>query len=124
MSKKKRLSEEAFSWVQDTTGKAEESEPVIEPPPAPGKTKAVSKPSRQRFIFVEYDKKDGRIVATHETLREAGKVTSKPWTNLPKDRAAARIALTDELSDKELIEIHNNYKVVISNKKPALVPKD
>jgi hypothetical protein len=124
MSKKKRLSEDAFSWIQDTTEKAEKPKPAKKPRARSGKTQAATESTAKRFIFIEYDKNDGHIVATHEILREADELTSKPWTNISEDKAAVRIALTEELSEKELIDIHHNYKIVISNKKPTLVPKD
>jgi hypothetical protein len=124
MTKKKRISEDAFSWVQDTTEKPEEPKPAEEAPPKKKKSGAVPESTRQRAIFVEYVKKDGRIVATHEIFRETDETTPHPWTTIPKDRAAARIVLSGELLDKGLIYIHQNYKVVISNKKPTLVPKE
>ena len=137
-----------FSWVQDTTGKAKKPksakkspakrrkaqatpEPVA-PEPAPPELDATEldatepdadESASQRFIFVKYDKNDGRIVATHEIHHKAGELTDNPWTSLPENRAAARVALTGELADKDLSDIHSNYKVVISNRKLKLVLK-
>jgi len=135
---KKRLSKDAFSWVQNTAEQGEEPKPAKEEPkPAKeaspksakksparaAKTKAVPESERRRSIFVEYAKKDGQIIATHEIFRETDETVTHPWTTIPKDRAVARIVLSEELLDKKLIDIHRNYKVVISNKQPALVPK-
>jgi hypothetical protein len=145
---KKRLSKDAFSWVQNTAAQGEEPKPAkktlriseqsekpkpakkASPRPAKkaparaAKPGAVPESGRQRSIFVEYDKKDGQIIATHEVFRQTDKTTAHPWTTIPKDRAVARIVLSEELLDKKLIDIHRNYKVVISNRKPALVPKE
>jgi hypothetical protein len=121
---KKRLSKDAFSWVQNTTEQGEEPNPAKKATPKPVKQKTASKSDRRRSIFVEYVKKDGQIIATHEIFRETDKTTAHPWTTIPKDRAVARIVLSEELLDKKLIDIHRNYKVVISNRKPTLVPKE
>lgn len=121
---KKRLSKDAFSWVQNTTEQGEEPKPAKKASPKPAKQTTARKSDRRRSIFVEYMKKDGQIIATHEIFRETDEATTHPWTTIPKDRAVARIVLNSELLDKKLIDIHRDYKVVISNKKPALVPKE
>src|SRR5262245_61207698 len=123
MSKKKRLSDDAFSWVQNTAEKAEQPKPAKKASPRQEKPETVAPSARQRSIFVKYDKKDGRIVATHEDFRETDEAASHPWITIPRDKAVARIVLSEELLAEDLIEIHRNYKVVISNKKPTLVPK-
>ena len=128
---KKRLSKDAFSWVQNTTEQDEEPKPAKKASPksakkAPAraaKPKAVPESEPGRSIFVVYAKKDGQIIATHEIFRGTDETTTHPWTTIPKDRAVARIVLSEELLDKKLIDIHRNYKVVLSNKKPALIPK-
>jgi hypothetical protein len=121
---KKRLSKDAFSWVQNTAEQGEEPKPAKKASPRPVKQKAPPTSDRGRSIFVEYVKKDGQIIATHEIFRETDEATTHPWTTISKDRAVARIVLGEELLDKKLIDIHRNYKVVITNKKPALVPKE
>jgi hypothetical protein len=121
---KKRLSKDAFSWVQKTAGQGKEPKPAKKASPKPVQQKTAPKSERRRSIFVEYLKKDGQIIATHEILRETDKTTAHPWTEIPKDRAVARIVLSEELLEKKLIDIHRNYKVVISNRKAALVPKE
>lgn len=121
---KKRLSNDAFSWVQNTAEQGEEPKPAKKASPKPVKPKAASKSEGPRSVFVLYAKKDGQIIATHEIFRKTDETTTHPWTTIPKDRAVARIDLSEELLDKKLIDIHQNYKVVISNKKPALVSKE
>lgn len=145
MSRRRRLSEDAVGslpWVRKTTEKAEEPKPANqqkekaeEPKPArkarpkpkksraAAKSKAAAKSASQRFVNIEYDKNDGTIIATHEVLGEAEEA-SGPWTNIPADMATSIIVLTGDLFDKDLIDIHINYKVVVSRKKPTLVPKD
>lgn len=123
MPNRRRISEDAFSWVQNTTEKEKDSKPSQEAPASPKKPKATPKSTRKRSIFVEYDKKDGRIVATHEIFREADETLDDLLKEVPEGKAVVRLNLTGDLADKELIEIHKNCKVAISKKKPKLVPK-
>ncbi|HEV2915037.1 MAG TPA: hypothetical protein VGX92_17300 [Pyrinomonadaceae bacterium] len=142
MSKKKPRSKDPHSWIRDTTKKAEEPEPArqaaktkqAEKPvttqaadethAGPGEAAADSAPAPKRFIAIQYDKKDGRIFATHEVISESQESATEAPAIASEDTASARIALTGELLDKKLIDIHENYKVVISKTKPTLVPKD
>lgn len=147
MRKKRRLSENAvgsLSWVRKTE-KAEEPKPANNPQEkveeskpakkaakkatakprkskAPSKSEAATESTPSRFVNVEYDKNDGSIIATHEVIGEVENVKG-PWTNVPADKETDVIALTGDLFDKDLIDIHMNYKVVISKNKPTLVPK-
>jgi hypothetical protein len=121
MAKNKR---DPFSYVQDTTEKTKMPKPTKKSPVKPKKSKPKPEPTPQRFIFVKYDTNDGRIVATHEMHRQAEELPDNPWTSVAKDRASAKVALTGELFNKQLGDIHNDYKVVITNKKLKLVPKN
>lgn len=142
MSKKKPRSKDPHSWIKDTTKKIEKPEPANEAaetkpaeklgPPAeatdetPAGTAeemATRESTGQRVVIIEYDKSDGRILATHEAMGEGQDSASEAPASVSADRAVARLALTGELLDKMLIDIHENYKVVISKTKPALVPK-
>jgi hypothetical protein len=142
MSKKKPRSKDPHSWIKDTTKKGEEPEPAdqaakikpaqkLEAPEAadetssgPGEEMAAREPIRQRAVIVEYDKKDGQILATHEVIGDAQQSAGEASAGVSAGNAAARIALSGELLDKSLIDIHENYKVVISNTNPTLAPKD
>ena len=119
MSKNKR---DPFSWVQNTTKKTKMPKPTKKSPAKPRKPKP-SEPTPQRFIFVTYDTNDGRIVAAHEMHSQAEELPDNAWTNVRKENTAAKVALTGELLNKQLSDIHNDYKVVTSNKKLKLVPK-
>ena len=132
MSKKKPRSKDPHSWIKDTTKKAagpkqaKKPEPPVaadETPAGPGEETAASKRTPQQFVIVRYDKNDGHILATHRAYPGAQRSTIQAPADVSEDRATAIIALTGELLDKKLIDIHENYKVVISKKKPTLVPK-
>lgn len=123
MSKKKRPGENISSRSQEKAQKSVKPKPAVKTPAEMGKDRVVARAARKRAIFVKYDRKDGSIVATHEIFSEANATQAKPWTVIPKDKAAAKIVLTEELIDKDLIDIHLNYKVVVLDRKPALVPK-
>jgi hypothetical protein len=142
MSKKRPRSKDPHSWIKDTTKKAEEpkpsgqadetkpaenpeaSEATDETPAGEMEETAAHEATPQRFIIVEYDKNDGHIIAIHEMMSETRKSAGEDPDSVPKGMAATRIALTGELSDKTLMDIHENYKVVISKTKPTLVPRD
>jgi hypothetical protein len=141
MSKKKPRSKDPHSWIKDTTkqskapGKASQaakSEPA-EKLAAQEETDETSaeqeaqtatlEATPQRTIIVEYDKNDGSILATHEVFQEAYADAGQAPASASEGRAAARIILTGKLLDKRLLDIHENYKVVITKKKPTLIPK-
>lgn len=138
MAKKRRLSENAVDslpWIRKTTENAEEPKPVTKGKAKPSKLKsaikartvtkinaAAARSTPERLISVEFDTKNGAIISTHEMVCEAEEITSEHGTSV-SESAVAGVALTGELFDKALIDIHNNYKVVISKKKPTLVPK-
>ena len=143
MSKKKPRSKDPHSWIKDTTKKTEKPEPAKQAaetktaeklgPPAEatddapaGSAEEMATPEAtgQRVVIVEYDKSDGRILATHEVIGEGQESASEAPASVSEGGAAARLALTGELLDKMLIDIHENYKVVILKTKPTLVPKD
>ena len=126
MSRKRPRSKDPHSWIKDTTKtsetpKAKGSEATESP--RTEKARARPKATPQRFIYVEFDPTDGSIIASHELHREAEESAIQSWTSASKDRLTARVPLTGELFDKDLIDIHNDYRVVISRKKPTLVPK-
>lgn len=123
MSKKKRPSEKVSSRSQDKAQTSAKPKPADKPPAKTGEVRVVAGAARKRAIFVKYDRKDGNIVAIHEIFPDANPTQGKPWTTIPKDKAAVKIALTDELIDKDLIYIHQNYKVILVERKPTLVPK-
>jgi hypothetical protein len=122
MAKKKRLSDDAFSWVQNTET-ANKSKSAKRTPAQPIKSRSAAKSGSKRIILVEYDQNDGAIVATHEILSTSEEVANDPGGGVSEGETTARVALIGELLDKQLIDIHRNYKVVISRKKPKLVPK-
>lgn len=133
MSKKRPRSKDPHSWIKDTTknaagpgpsGKPEAPSAADETPAEPAEEEtAAPEAEPQRFVTVEYYKNDGRIFSTQEVLREAQADAGEAPASVSEDRAAASIGLTGELLDKKLADIHENYKVVISKKKPTLVPK-
>jgi hypothetical protein len=123
MSKKKTSGENVTSGNRDSAQKPGKPKPAGETSAEAGEDRRTARVTRKRAIFVKYNKSDGSIVATHEAFSEANASQAKPWTTIQKGKAAARIVLTEELVDKELIDIHLNYKVVIEDRKPTLVLK-
>jgi len=128
MPKNKRLSENALSWVKNTTIEAEKpAEPAKKAEPRAAKSRpaaeSMTKSTGERFIFVKYDNNDGRIIATREILRADHQALDNPWTAIPEGKAVARLDLTGDLADKKLIDIHKNYKVVGTKNKPKLALK-
>lgn len=142
MSKKKPRSKDPHSWIKDTTKPAAEPEPS-DPPEgeAAAATAAASEAAAEpeeveeveeveadesgprRYVVVEYDTSDGRIIAMHEVAEEDQDRVGEIQALAAEGKAAARIALTGEKLDQTLIDLHDNHKVDTSKKKPALVPK-
>lgn len=126
MSKKKPRSRDPHSWIKDTTKKAvgpgPSEEPGEEAPAAEPEEAEADDAGRRRYVFVEYDAGDGRIIAMHEETEEGQGQIDAVSARTSEGRAAARITLTGKLLDESLVDLHDNYKVDASKKKPALVP--
>jgi len=75
-----------------------------------------------RLVVVEYDKNDGRILATHELLGEPPGAAGEIESSTPEGKAAI-IPLTGKMRDKTLLDIHQNHRVDTSKAKPTLAPK-
>ncbi|NIV03800.1 hypothetical protein GWN26_07505 [Candidatus Saccharibacteria bacterium] len=131
--KKKRLSKDAFDWVEDTSGKeeeasakagekAEKSQQRKSKPAKTEKTAAESEAGQQKTLFVKYLKEDGSIVATQEVQTTKDKSGIQPWSEIPENMAVTAISLTGQFAGKTLLEIHTQYRVEVSGKKPKLVP--
>jgi hypothetical protein len=123
MPRKKRLSEDNLSWIQDTTERAAEPEPAEAAASESAPSPAMPKSRSERVIFIEYDKNNGNIVSTHEVHSEADEPAETPWTTTTADFAVVKCKLGAELSDKDLVYIHTKYKVVLQRRKPKLVPR-
>lgn len=121
MSKKKPRSRDPHSWIKDTTKKP--AAEAAEEAPAAAADEETDESGPRRFVVVEFYKNDGRIHAAHEIHPDAQASTDEPPASSSEDTAAARIALTGDLSDKSLLEIYKSHKVDVSKKKPTLVPK-
>jgi len=141
MVERRRLREDAFAWVRDTTRGQAKS------PPAPGPVAAeplsaettveasavedatagsedqsgVAHPG-ERSIFVKYRKDTGDIVAIREVL-PTRQLTSLPWASIPDDMAVAAFVLGGDLLDKRIIEIHHQYKVTRAGSSTQLTAK-
>lgn len=128
MSKKKPRSKDPHSWIRDTTKKAVDqpeeeaaAETTGEPETEEGPEADDTGP--RRFVVVDYDRNDGRIISVHEVHDEARGGVSVTAARLPEHVVEARIVLTGALRDKSLGDLHDNHKVDTSKRKPALVPK-
>lgn len=117
MPNKKTRSKDPHSWIKDTTKKAAEADAAAEP------EEAAAESGPRRCVTFEFDPSDGRILATHEVLGATGAAVGQAPRRLAEGKASACIALAGELRDKPLLDLHRNYKVVISDAKPTLVPK-
>jgi hypothetical protein len=138
MAKKKRLSENAVDslpWIRKTTENAEEPKPAKKTKATPrkantateattvAKIKSAGRSTPKRVISVEFNRNDGAIISTHEMVCDAEEITSEHVTSASENSYVTAVVLTGDLFDKALIDIHNSYRVVISRKKPTLVPK-
>lgn len=146
MSKNKRRSKDPHSWIKDTTKPAAEPEPSERPESEAAAVAAEATPAGpeeaaepeaeeveeveedesvpRRYVVVEYDTSDGRIIAMHDATEEDQERGGGLQVLAAEGKAATRIALTGEMLDKTLLDIHDNHKVDTSKKKkPALVPK-
>ena len=136
MSRRRPRSNDPHSWIKDTTKKsgepeasaqAAETEPAEESATAGAagadEETAAPKGAPRRVVVVEYLKNDGSIVTVHEMYHEASEGAAETPASASEGSAVARVALTDKMVDKTLLDIHENYKVAISKKKPTLVPK-
>jgi hypothetical protein len=93
------------------TADAEEEEETAEGEAAP-----------PRSVVVEYHKDDGSIFAIHESADDTPEGAGEIESSVPDGKAAV-IPLPVKMRDKTLLDIHMNYKVDSSKKKPRLVPK-
>jgi len=122
MTKKPKLSKDAFEWVKPTTPETK--------PAAPAETKKTSAPlkrsgrapaKKERKILVKYKKRNGAIAAILEISEEQPGIMANPFIIVPEDDGMEEFVLPGELLNKELIEIHANYKVDTAGKAPKLV---
>ncbi len=123
MAKKdKRLSKDAFDWVQDTSGesgKKSAGKKKTQSKRQPGAAKTGTKEKRQ--IFIRYTKENGEIVALQEMSEAMHEDMENPWEEVPEDQTVAAFPLTGDLREKRLLEIHTNYRVETGGKKPKLI---
>ena len=75
------------------------------------------------WVYVLYDKSDGTILSVSEKSADADEKLSHPWGMIEEPRVFAEVNLTGDMAEKGLIDIHDNYKVVVSRRKARLVPK-
>lgn len=125
-----KLNDGTFDWVKDTSKKSHNkiSEEGVGESDNQTKekkkttNKQQSKPTKDsalgKKVFVHY-KASGDIVS----MMEAEMSTKNPFLNVPAAEKVAEFTLTGDLSQKSLIEIHNNYKIDMFGKKPKLISK-
>jgi hypothetical protein len=118
--KKKRLKGDAFV---KSPGQTETPEEQSQETAELTEEQEVSQTGSERIIFVRYTKSDGQISAIQEILLDRDKMSGLPWTNIPEDMEVKEFVLTDDLLDKDIINIHQDYKVSTTRGKPKLIPK-
>lgn len=130
MTKKSRVNQDAFGWVDDVVASNVEATE----PPKPTRTKRVSsskavkkesttaKPetitpkNKDRLLVVAYKNENGDIMASQELTFDSEGNGNISWSGISKDTTVKVFKLTGALADKEIIEIHRNYKVTGSGK--------
>jgi len=122
MAKKSRLKDDAFSWVQDTSKKAEPQSPVERVPAEPEKPAIAVTENAPRSLLVKYDKSSGHILALQE-IKTGGNAATVSWPEVTAGQAVIALDLSGDLTEKELVEIHKNCRIELSGKKPRLVFK-
>ena len=130
MTEKSRVKKDAFGWVDDvvdkgqaveqpvsarkkraSSGKAVKTESAL----AEAKPEAVTN-NNQRLIIVAYKNETGDIMASQELMFDSEGNGNISWSRIPADMAVKIFKLIGKLADKEIIEIHRNYKVTGSGK--------
>lgn len=114
MQKKKRIKEDAFSWVEDTTSKTTKK-------PAGNKTSASRTPLQKSasmgdepFFFIKYLKAGGVIVATQfrQSWMTSTMPSFSPWSAVPDDQDIVFFNWVDGMS---LLSIHQDYHVHVND---------
>lgn len=123
MAKKdKRLSKDAFDWVQDTSKESGEEESGQKEKKSKSQSAPAKKKSKtERQIFIRYDKDSGDIAAIQEVSESVRADIENPWSEVPEEQEVDAFTLTADLREKRLLEIHTTYKVDTGGKKPKLV---
>jgi|GEM_PF-5692980 len=120
--KEKRLSKDAFDWVQDTSGESREEKPAGKKKSAASAKPAGKTGSRKsRQVYVRYVKESGQIVAVQEMSEALTGDITNPWAEVPTEQQVETFPLTGDLKEKRLLEIHTNYQVDTGGKKPKLI---
>jgi hypothetical protein len=130
MTKKSRVNQEAFGWVDsvvDTKDQAtEQPKPAetkkaarrktVEKKATQRKSETTSAEKNDRLLVVAYKNENGDIMASQELTFDAEGNGNISWSGISKDTTVKVFKLIGELADKEIIEIHRNYKVTGSGK--------
>jgi hypothetical protein len=125
MTNKSRIKDDAFGWVDEVI---EPEQTVAQPKPTPTKratsrktvkTKSASAKAKseavthksQRLVVIAYKNENGDIMASQELTFDSQGNGNISWSGISKDMTVKVFKLIGELADKEIIEIHRNYKV-------------
>lgn len=121
MAKKKRIKEDAFAWVQDTSEKdVATSSGKATTAAAQSSTDEIPIKKAEPF-YVKYLAVDGSIVATQKRPKwESSSDSAYPWSQLGKGESAARF----ELDDNPTMFVVHTTKKVVKNEDETIELKD
>jgi hypothetical protein len=127
MTKKSRVKNDAFDWVDN----AKEKEQAVEQPMPTrtertasskavktesdsAKTKYEATTNDQRIIALIYKNETGDIMVSQELMFDKEGKGNISWSAIANDMTVKIFKLTGKLTDKKILEIHRNYKVTES----------
>lgn len=126
MKKKSRVKSDAFNWVDGVidkdyknveetgltrTKRATTSEALIKEPAITETKHKTASSQNQRLVVIAYKNENGDIMASQELTFDSEGNGNISWSGISKDTTVKVFKLIGELADKEIIEIHRNYKV-------------
>ena len=127
MTSKSRIKDENFNWIDNVM---EPEQTVAQPKPASTnravsrktvKTESATKatpaavtPKPPRLVVIAYKNDNGDIMASQELAFDNKGNGNISWSAISKDTTVKVFKLIGELADKEVIEIHRNYKISTS----------
>jgi len=125
MSKKSRISKDAFGWVKDTSKEEEVAQPEKEEISKLAKEPigAQAKMAQERKIYVRYNSKSGDIVSMAEIVKGSPPPAGHPYANLPPGETVNEFTLAGDLQNEKLIDIHQNFKVDPTRSELIPIPK-
>jgi hypothetical protein len=127
MTKKSRVKNDAFDWVDNAKEKAQaveqpettrteqaSSSKAVKTGSDSAKTISEATTNDQRIIALIYKNETGDIMVSQELMFDKEGKGNISWSAISNDMTVKIFKLTGKLTDKKILEIHRNYKVTES----------